>query len=83
MTQATASEPGAALSIRREVSRSLAMLNPRERRAYWAAVGLQIATSLLDLAGVLLFGMVGVLASSVAQGAAIPPSIQMVLSGPE
>jgi ATP-binding cassette, subfamily B, bacterial PglK len=80
MTQVTDPEAEAALSIRREVSRSLALLNPKERRAYWAAVGLQIMTSLLDLAGVLLFGMVGVIASSVAQGAAIPPSIQMVLS---
>ena len=66
--------------IGREVRRSLAMLSRRERRTYWAAVGLQMATSLLDLAGVLLFGMVGVIASSAAQGVAIPDSIQVVLS---
>ena len=56
MTQATDSEAGATLSISGEVRRSLAMLSRRERRTYWAAVGLQMATSLLDLAGVLLSG---------------------------
>jgi ABC-type multidrug transport system fused ATPase/permease subunit len=39
-----------------------------------------MATSLLDLAGVLLFGMVGVIAASAAQGFALPDSIQVVLS---
>ena len=39
-----------------------------------------MATSLLDLAGVLLLGMVGVIAASAAQGVAIPDSIQAVLS---
>jgi ATP-binding cassette subfamily C protein len=56
------------------------MLTPRERHTYWAAVGLQMATSLLDLAGVIMFGVVGVIASSVAQGVPVPPSIQSVLS---
>ena len=52
MTQATDSEAGATLSIGPEVRRSLALLSRRERRTYWGAVGLQMATSLLDLAGV-------------------------------
>jgi ABC-type multidrug transport system fused ATPase/permease subunit len=56
------------------------MLTRRERRTYWAALGLQMATSLLDLAGVLLFGMVGVIAASAAQGVAIPDAVQVVLS---
>ncbi len=80
MTQATDSGAGAELSIGREVRRSLSLLSRRERRTYWAAVGLQMATSLLDLAGVLLLGMVGVIAASAAQGVAIPDSIQVVLS---
>ena len=80
MTQTTGSEVGATLLISREVRRSLAMLNRRERRTYWGAVGLQMATSLLDLAGVVMFGMVGIIASSAAQGVAIPHSIQVVLS---
>ena len=63
-----------------EVRRSLAMLTRKERRIFWVAVGLQMATSLLDLAGVLLFGMVGVIAASAAQGLEIPNSIQTVLS---
>ena len=41
------------------------VLRRTERRTYWAAVGLPMATSLLDLAGVLLFGMVGVIAASL------------------
>jgi len=80
MTQATDSEAGATLLISREVRRSLAMLSRRERRTYWGAVGLQMATSLLDLAGVVMFGMVGVIASSAAQGVAIPDSIRVALS---
>jgi ATP-binding cassette, subfamily B, bacterial PglK len=80
MTQATDSEAGATLPISRDARRSLAMLSRRERRTYWGAVGLQMATSLLDLAGVLMFGMVGVIASSAAQGVAIPNSIRVVLS---
>jgi ATP-binding cassette, subfamily B, bacterial PglK len=56
------------------------MLNRRERRTYWGAVALQMATSLLDLAGVLMFGVVGVIASSAAQGVAIPDSIRVALA---
>ncbi len=80
MTQANVSEARTNPFVSSQVRRSLAMLTPRERRTYWAAVGLQMATSLLDLAGVLLFGMVGVIAASAAQGVAIPDSIQVVLS---
>lgn len=80
VTQATVSEARANPLIGREVRRSLAMLSRRERRNYWAAVGLQMATSLLDLAGVLLFGMVGVIAASAAQGTALPHAIEVVLS---
>ena len=80
MTSTKSAEAGASLSIGREVRRSLALLSPGERRTYWVAVGLQMATSVLDLAGVLLLGMVGVIASSAAQGVAIPDSVQTVLS---
>ena len=72
MTRAADSEAGTNLLISPEVRRSLALLSPRERRTYWAAMGLQMATSLLDLAGVLLFGMSVVIAASAAQGVAIP-----------
>ena len=80
MTQEADPEAGGNLFISLEVRRSLAMLSRRERRTYWGAVGLRIATSLLDLAGVLMLGMVGVIASSSAQGVAIPDSIRTVLS---
>ncbi len=80
MTQATVPEARANPLLSPEVKRSLGLLSRSERRTYWAAVGLQMATSLLDLAGVLLFGMVGVIAASTAQGLTTPDSIQAVLS---
>jgi ATP-binding cassette, subfamily B, bacterial PglK len=80
MTQEPISDGRGNLLISPQVRRSLALLSPRERRTYWVAVGLQMATSLLDLAGVLLFGIVGVIAASAAEGVAIPDSIHMLLS---
>src|SRR5690349_2334624 len=80
MKAARSAEARAIQATSSDVSRSLALLTRRERRTYWAAVWLQMATSLLDLAGVVLFGVVGAIASSVAQGVAIPDSIQALLS---
>ena len=79
VTQAADSEARANLLVSRRSGVPLRCSAARERRTYWAAVGLQMATSLLDLAGVLLFGMVGVIAASAAQGFAIPGSIQVIL----
>ena len=80
MTRARSGEVGRTLLMGPDVQRSLTLLSPKERRTYWGAAGLQMATSLLDLLGVLLLGMVGVIASSAAQGMAIPDAIQAVLS---
>lgn len=62
------------------VAESLALLPPRDRRKYRLAVGLQMCTSLLDMAGVLLFGVVGVLAAAAAQRTAPPAAVESVLS---
>ena len=61
------------------VRQSLAMLPKRDRRTYRIAVALQMSTSLLDLAGVLLFGLVGVTAVAAAQNAALPAAVQSAL----
>ena len=52
---------------------------PLDRRRYRWAVALQMATSLLDLAGVLLVGILGVLATAGVQGVEPPPSIESIL----
>ena len=80
MTEADGAENREAMPIGQAVRRSLALLGPEDKRKYRWAVVLQMATAFLDLAGVLLFGMVGVIASSAAQGAAVPATVQTVLS---
>lgn len=64
---------------RKLIQESLALLSPRDRKKYAYASGLQMATGLLDLAGVLLFGLVGVLAVSAAQGTAPPATVAQFL----
>lgn len=63
-----------------EVRRGLNMLTPADQRTYWRAVGLQMSTSLLDLAGVLAIGMVGLLVSAAVQGTAAPSPMPTILS---
>ncbi len=61
------------MNIRSAIRSSLGLLQKRDRRLLGIATGLQMATSLLDLGGVLLFGLVGVLVVSAA-GESPPPS---------
>lgn len=63
-----------------EVRRGLDLLTPADRRTYWWAVALQMSTSLLDLAGVLAIGLVGVLMSAVVQGSPAPAPLPTVLA---
>ena len=58
---------------------ALGVLSPRDRRLYWVAVGLQFLLALMDLAGVLLLGMVGALLASTAGGSAVPAPVAGVL----
>jgi ABC-type multidrug transport system fused ATPase/permease subunit len=55
--------------------RSLALLSRRDRRVYLIMVGAQMATGLLDLTGVLLLGLVAVMATSSSQGNPIPSAV--------
>ena len=66
-------------SNRQLVRKSLALLPEGDRVKYRWAVGLQMATSLLDLLGVMLFGVVGVLAAAASQGAEPPATLQTLL----
>lgn len=63
-----------------EVRRGLNLLTPADQRTYGWAVALQMSTSLLDLAGVLAIGVVGVLMSSVVQGTPAPEPVSTLLS---
>lgn len=64
---------------RRLLQESLALLPHRDRTKYWVAVLLQMATTLLDLAGVMLFGVVGILATALAKDASLPEGVQSAL----
>lgn len=58
---------------------ALGVLSPRDRRLYWVAVALQFLLALLDLAGVLLLGVVGALLAAAAGGTALPTPVAGVL----
>lgn len=51
--------------MREDIRSSLRLLSPRDRRLFGLAVAIEMATSLLDILGVALLGMVGLLAVSV------------------
>lgn len=65
-------------SLKASMRRSLALLSPRDRRIYKFMVGTQMATGLLDLIGVLLLGLVAVMATAASQGNPIPSQITAV-----
>ena len=58
------------------IARALALLSPRDRTKLLLAATAQMATSLLDLVGVLLLGLVGALAVAIVQGQSPPPIVQ-------
>lgn len=60
--------------------RSLSLLGPEDRRKYWLAVVALMSTSVLDLAGVLAFGLTGVALAAASQGTDLPDPIQSGLA---
>lgn len=62
------------MTVRQGVSKALGLLSTRDRRLLWLAMGIQMATSLLDVVGVFLLGLVGALAVTTVQSQP-PPSI--------
>jgi len=62
------------------VKTSLSLLTRRDRRLYAIVVVIQMSTGLLDLLGVLLIGLVAVLATSSVQSEPPPETVSRVLS---
>ena len=66
------------MSAVRAIRRSLGLLSRRDRRLLILATLAQMATAVLDLAGVLLLGLVGALAVTVVQSQPPPTLVQEV-----
>jgi len=62
-------------TVREAVKAALGLLTPNDRRRYRLVVATQMLTSLLDLAAVLLVGLVGLLAAASIQGNPPPESV--------
>lgn len=67
------------MTIRQAVKSSLGLLSPRDRRLLSLSIAIQMATSLLDLIGVLLIGIVGALAVTTVQSQPPMPSVERVI----
>jgi len=68
------------LSVPAAVRQSLGLLSDRERRRYSLAVAAQMATSLLDLFGVVLMGVVALVATGTLTVNDLPVSVQEAIS---
>ena len=66
------------MKVREAVKKALALLTKRDRRLLGVSIVIQMATSLLDLAGVLLLGLVGALAVTTVQSQPAPAIVQGV-----
>ncbi len=64
------------VSVREAIRSAMALLDQRDRRLLALAIAIQMATSLLDLAGVLLIGLVGALAITTVQSEPPPATVQ-------
>ena len=62
-------------TVREAIRAALGLLTPQDRRRYRLVVAAQMLTSFLDLAGVLLVGLVGVLAAASIQGTPPPQAV--------
>ena len=66
------------MTVRHAVRSALGLLSRRDRRLLALATTIQMATALLDLAGVLLIGLVGALAVATVQSQPPPPLVSQV-----
>lgn len=64
----------------RAVQSSLRLLSPSNRRRLTFAALLQMSTTVLDIIGVLLLGLVGVLAASAVEGNGIPAPVDDIIN---
>ena len=68
------------MNVTQAIRASLRLLDKRDRRLLGASIALQMATSVLDLIGVTLIGLVGALSMAAVQGQQPPKSVASVVS---
>lgn len=66
------------VTVRQAIRSSLSLLTSRDRRLLGVSIAIQMATSLLDLIGVLLIGLVGALAVTTVQSQPPPATVTTV-----
>jgi ABC-type multidrug transport system fused ATPase/permease subunit len=66
------------MTLREAVRASLGLLNRRDKRLLSVSIVIQMMTSVLDLIGVLLLGLVGALAVTIVQSQPPPPSVSTI-----
>ena len=67
------------VDVRGAIREALSLLSSRDRRLLWLSTAIQMSTSVLDLVGVLLIGLVGALAVTTVQSMPPPASVQTFL----
>ena len=79
MTEAaTEMETKVPTTVREAIKAALGLLTAQDRRRYRLVVVAQMLASFLDLAGVMLVGLVGVLAAASIQGTPPPDAVVTV-----
>lgn len=68
------------MKVREAITRSIRLMPRRDQRLLGISVGLQMVTSVLDLAGVILLGLVGALSVAVIQSTPVPAVVESVAS---
>lgn len=68
------------MKVREAISRSIRLMPRRDRRLLGISIGLQMVTSVLDIAGVILLGLVGALSVAVVQSAPLPSIVENAAS---
>jgi ABC-type multidrug transport system fused ATPase/permease subunit len=66
------------VTVRTAIARALALLSPRDRRLLLLSMLAQVLTALMDLAGILLIGLIGALAVSLVQSQPPPAMVVQV-----
>lgn len=69
------------MTVRETVRASLRLLDQRDRRLIGLSVAVQMVTSVLDLVGVALIGVVGALAVATVGGQPPPKRVMAIISG--
>ena len=68
------------MTVREAARQALSLLSRRDQRLLGVSMAMQMATSVLDLVGVLLIGLVGALAVTTVQSQPPPPYVEAFVS---